>query len=209
VHAAPMGKARRPNAAGLYHLAVRSSTPDFLFRDGVDRLALIGQVERVTMDTDWTCAAVCVMGTHYHLIVDAGQGVLPLAMQRINWAYAVGHNKRHKRRGHRVGCPYLAIPITSDGHLLACYRYVVRNPVEAGLCQKPEDWPWSSYASTVRKSSAFPFVDASLVLDVLEPAGGRAAIERLRGLVGTPEINYADALPVAFKSGSHAQVPGT
>jgi putative transposase len=194
-----MGKAPRPTAAGVYHLAVRSSTPDLLFRDGADRLGLIGQVERVTLDTDWTCVAICVMGTHYHLLVDAAEKVIPLAMQRINWAYAVTHNKRHGRRGHRVGCRYMSIPIVTDEHLLACYRYIVRNPVEEGLCRRPEDWPWSSYASTLGQSSAFPFVDSSLVLNLLEPAGGEAAIERLRGLVDPPLVNYSSAIPVAFQ----------
>jgi len=194
-----MGKAKRPTAAGAYHLAVRSSTPDLLFRDGKDRLALIGQVERVTLDTDWTCVAACLMGTHYHLLVDAAEKVIPLAMQRINWAYAVAHNKRHGRRGHRVGCRYMSIPIMTDEHLLACYRYIVRNPVQEGLCRRPEDWPWSSHASTLGQSSAFPFVDSSLVLNLLEPAGGEAAIERLRGLVDTPSVDYSSAIPVAFQ----------
>jgi putative transposase len=194
-----MGKEKRLTAAGVYHLAVRSSTPDLLFRDGNDRLALMSQVERVTLDTDWTCVAVCLMGTHYHLLVDAAEKVIPLAMQRINWAYAVTHNKRHGRRGHRVGCRYLSIPIVTDEHLLACYRYIVRNPVEEGLCRRPEDWPWSSYASTLGQSSAFPFVDGSLVLDLLEPAGGEAAIERLRGLVDTPSVDYSSSVPVAFQ----------
>jgi REP element-mobilizing transposase RayT len=195
----PMGKAKRLRAAGVYHLAVRSSTPDLLFRDGQDRLALIGQLERVTLDTDWTCIAVCLMGTHYHLLVEAGENVVPLAMQRINWAYAVAHNKRHRRRGHRVGGPYMSIPIVTDDHLVACYRYIVRNPVEEGLCRGPENWPWSSYASTLGDSSVFPFVDSSLVLDVLDPAGGASAIQRLRGLVETPSVNYSSAIPVAFQ----------
>ena len=139
----------------------RSSTPDLLFRDGADCLSMIGQIERVTLDTDWTCLAVCLMGTHYHLIVDADDHVLADAMKRINWAYAVGHNKRHGRRGHRSACKYVSIPIESDGYLLGCYRYVVRNPVEAGLRDRPEAWPWSSYAATIELSSAFSFVDAT------------------------------------------------
>jgi hypothetical protein len=67
-----MGNAPRPTAAGLYHLATRSSTPDLLFRDGADRLSMIGQIERITLDTDWTCIAAVLMGTHFHLMVDAG-----------------------------------------------------------------------------------------------------------------------------------------
>ena len=120
-----MGNALRQTAAGVYHLATRSSTPDFLFRDAADRLSLIGQLERVTLDTDWTCVAACLMGTHYHLLVDAGANVLPDAMKRINWAYAVNHNQRHGRRGHRVGSRYLSIDVDggrASARLLSIHR---------------------------------------------------------------------------------------
>jgi putative transposase len=186
----------------------RSSTPDLLFRDGADCLSMIGQIERVTLDTDWTCLAVCLMGTHYHLVVDAGDHVLAGAMKRINWAYAVGHNKRHGRRGHRLGCKYVSIPIESEGYLLGCYRYVVRNPVEAGLCDRPEAWPWSSYAATIELSSAFSFVDATLVLSLLD-SDHETAIERLRGLVENPLSPYGQDLPVAVRPAPRDDVSDT
>jgi putative transposase len=193
-----MGNALRQTAPGVYHLATRSSTPDFLFRDAADRLTLIGQLERVTLDTDWTCIAACLMGTHYHLLVDAGENVLPDAMKRINWAYAVSHNARHGRRGHRVGARYLSIEIENDDHLIACYRYIAWNPVEAGLCPSPEDWPWSSYGTTVGLPGPFPFVDASLVLGVLDPERD-AALDALHAIVRKPDPAYRESLPVAFR----------
>jgi REP element-mobilizing transposase RayT len=194
-----MGNELRQTAAGIYHLATRSSTPDFLFRDSADRVSLIGQLERITLDTDWTCVAACLMGTHYHLLVDADENVLPDAMKRINWAYATNHNKRHDRRGHRVGGRYRSVTVADEDHLLRCYRYIAWNPVEAGLCPSPEDWPWSSYGTTIGLPGPFPFVDATLVLDVIDPDPDRA-IEELRRLVNTPEPSYFESLPVAFRS---------
>jgi len=193
----PLGNAPRQTAPGLYHLAARSSTPDFLFRDAADRLSLIGQLERITLDTDWTCIAACLLGTHYHLLVDAAENVLPDAMKRINWAYAFNHNQRHGRRGHRVGGRYLSVVVETDKHLLGCYRYIAWNPVEAGLCPSPEDWPWSSYGTTIGLPGPFPFVDATLVLDVLDP-NHDVAIEELQRLVRTPDPSYGEGLPPAF-----------
>lgn len=171
----------RPRAPGLYHLTVRSTTPDPLFRDGFDRLELISQLARTTAQINWTCIAVCLMTTHYHLVVDAGEGVLPEAMKRINWPYAMAFNKRHGRRGHAVGGKYASIPILDEGHLLNAYRYVVRNPVKAGLCAGPEEWPWSSYAATIGHTDGFSFVDASIVLETFDAPVTEIAIERLRG----------------------------
>jgi REP element-mobilizing transposase RayT len=189
-------------------LAVRSSTPDLFFQDGADCLSLISQLERISIDTDWTCIAACLMGTHYHLIVDAADNVLAGAMKRINWAYAVNHNKRHGRRGHRVGCKYLSVAITTEEQLVTCYRYVVRNPVEKHLCERPEVWPWSSYATTIGLSSAFPFVDASIVLDWFDQ-DHEVAIERLRGFVEPPPVDYEQALPAGLRSSPHDTVSDT
>lgn len=38
----------------------------------------------------------------------------------------------------------LAEPILNYSHYLNTYKYIYRNPVEAGLCKKPEDYPYSS-----------------------------------------------------------------
>lgn len=174
----------RPTAAGLYHLAVRSTIPDPFFRDGFDRIAFVSELARTCRQVKWTCVAVCLMGTHYHLIVDADEGVLPVAMKRLNWSYAVAFNKRHGRRGHLVGGKYLSIAIVDERQLLNTYRYVVRNPVKAGQYKRPQDSPWSSYAVTIGVAEGFSFVDASCILECFGGAHD-VAVERLRGFVET------------------------
>ena len=54
--------------------------------------------------------------------------------------------------------------IERDRYLLALCRYVALNPVRAGLCERPEDWEWSSYAPTLGLRPLRPFVAASSVL---------------------------------------------
>jgi hypothetical protein len=56
------------------------------------------------------------------------------------------------------------VPIVDDRHLLTVYRYIVRNPVEAGLCAHPLDWTWSSYPAAAGRGGRFEFVDASLLI---------------------------------------------
>jgi hypothetical protein len=89
-------------------------------------------------------------------------------------------NRRHGRRGHTVGGKYKSIPIADEQHLLNAYRYVVRNPVKEGLCARPQEWPWSSYAATIGLAEGFSFVDAAVVLETFE-APTEVAVERLRG----------------------------
>ena len=66
-------------------------------------------------------------------------------MQLLNGRYARRFNLRHERVGHVFQGPYSATPTTRDEHLLEACRSIVLNPVRAGLCEHPADWPWSSY----------------------------------------------------------------
>jgi hypothetical protein len=55
---------------------------------------------------------------------------------------------------------------------------VARNPVGAGLVERPEDWRWSSYGTTIGASEMFGFVDAREVLGEF----GTSRSAQVRGL---------------------------
>jgi hypothetical protein len=121
---------------------------------------------------------VAELTTHVHLILHVPDRSLPLGMQWLNSAYSRHFNDRHDRVGQFVKGRYGSRRIRSASDLLATYVYVVLNPVEAGLCPRPEDWRWSSYATTLGITADFPFADASVVI---AEAGGTA--DALRKLV--------------------------
>jgi hypothetical protein len=85
-------------------------------------------------------------------------------MQRLNFLHAVRFNARHLRRGHVFGARYDERRLADDSYLLTAYKYVVWNPVEAGLVDRPEDWRWSSYAAAIGVREDLSFVDPSRVL---------------------------------------------
>jgi REP element-mobilizing transposase RayT len=170
-----MARALRDIGAGFFHVythcvwAARAH-----FRDDVDRSTFLRELGRVTKDVEWTCIGFCLMPSHYHLIVRVEHGVLPRAMQSLNWRYAIEFNLRHAMRGHAQFARYGARRIKDEADLVGCYRYVMRNPVEAGLCLTPAEWPWSSYAGTIGLAPSSSFVDDALLLaafgDVYEHA---------------------------------------
>ena len=150
----------RDRAAGLFHVFTRCvyASPA-LYRDDIDRLEFLRHLARTTARSGWSCIAFCLMTTHYHLVVEVADDVLPKAMHSLNLAYAKAFNLRHGLRGRVQFRPYGASRIRADGDLLTRYRYVVRNPVRAGLCDRAEDWLWSSFAGTVGLADPHPFVD--------------------------------------------------
>jgi hypothetical protein len=71
------------------------------------------------------------------------------AMHHLNGSYARWFNRRHGYQGHLFQRRFHAAAIESDWHLLEACRYVVLNPVRAGLASRPSEWAWSSYRATV------------------------------------------------------------
>ena len=156
----------RDTAAGRFHVfthCVWAATA--LFRDEIDRLNFLRHLGRVSAKARWKCIAFCLMTTHYHLIVDVDDDVLPIAMHALNLGYARDFNRRHALRGHVQFRRYGSKRIKTGIQLLDTFAYVVRNPVEAKLCATPGEWPWSSYPGTIGLCKAHSFVDSDPILE--------------------------------------------
>lgn len=173
-----MGNALRDTAAGIFHVYTHCVySASALYRDDIDRLNALRHLGRVSAKPGFDCLAYVLMGTHYHLLAAVAEGVLPKAMHSFNLGYARDFNRRHGLKGHVQSEPYGARRVLSNSSLLARFRYVARNPVRAGLCRSPEEWPWSSFAGTAGLGERSTFVADELILGLVdEPADLRALV---------------------------------
>jgi len=136
-------RARSELPNGVYHVTNRGTDERPIYLDDIDRKTFLTLLGSVVVRHDWTCHAFCLMTTHYHLIVETDQPNLSRGMRRLNGGYAKSFNQRHDRRGHVFGGRYSVYVIDRDDHLEASCLYMLENPVRAGLCEKPSEWPWS------------------------------------------------------------------
>lgn len=136
-------------AGGTYHITARGNERKPIYRDDTDRRTFLGTLGQVIARFDWRCLGYCLMGNHYHLLAETPQPNLARGMRHLNGVYAQRFNRRHRRSGHLMQGRYGAVLIERGEHLFSAVRYVVRNPVRAGLCTRPQDWPWSSYRGMV------------------------------------------------------------
>jgi REP-associated tyrosine transposase len=176
---------RRPRVhvpGSFHHLTAHGVDSRPLFEDDEDRWRFLGILSDVTREIDWRFLAFCLMTTHYHLIVQEREKPLSQAMRLLNGRYVVAFNKRHGRIGHLLNGRYRDTPIKDDAHLLAAVRYVALNPVNGGLCSRPEDWPWSSYRELIGASRPSSFVSAAWLLALFSPQVEQA-VERVRVFV--------------------------
>src|SRR3989337_2267406 len=138
----------------LYHVTARGDRREAIFEDDPDRRAFLLILEQVITQFNWPCHAWGLMDNHYPLLIQTPDGNLSKGMRQLNGVYTQASNRRHRRVGHLFQGRYKAILVDRDAYWLEVNRYVVLNPVRAGMVKQPGDWRWSSFNATVGVQSA-------------------------------------------------------
>jgi REP element-mobilizing transposase RayT len=88
--------------------------------------------------------AWCVMSNHVHVLLKP-RGELEDVTQRIKGTTSFKINGLQDKRG-RVFWQDESYDhwVRDEAEMFRIIEYIENNPVAAGLCQRPEDWPWSS-----------------------------------------------------------------
>ena len=135
---------------GVSHVTQRATDHEIFFADSVDRTGFDRLLELTVTRYEWTLHAFCQLTNHVHLLIQTPKPTLSRGMQFLFGQYVAEFNIRHGRRGHLVQGRYKTVLVETQEHFLECLRYFAMNPVAAGLCDRPEDWPWSSYGGDGR-----------------------------------------------------------
>lgn len=132
----------------LYHITSRGNAWIDIFYDKKDREFFLELLEDLHTRFGFLIYAYCLMSNHYHLLIETPHANLVDGMRRLNGLYTQRFNKRHKRIGHLLQGRYKAFVIEKESYLLEVCRYIVLNPLQAGLVKHIGEWQWSSYRST-------------------------------------------------------------
>ena len=143
-------------ADALYHVTSRGNGRQEIFHNDQDNRKFLELLGRTVERYRWICHAFCLMVNHYHLIIETPGANLSKGMHHLNANYCQAHHKRYGAVGHLFQGRFKAIVVDREGYLLELARYVVLNPVRAGLAARPEDWAWSSYRSTMGLPTSTP-----------------------------------------------------
>ncbi|HET9673836.1 MAG TPA: transposase [Gaiellaceae bacterium] len=128
---------------GFFHVTARGVDGAAIVRDPSDCRLYVHLLALTIARHHWECHAYCLMPNHVHAVVDATQQDLSAGVQYLHGTYALAFNRRHRRTGHLFGARFASWIVETERHLVNACRYVYLNPVRAGLCARPEDWPWS------------------------------------------------------------------
>lgn len=149
----------------------------FYLVDDTDRQLLLDAVERATPRWDWQWLSYAAMSSHLHYAHVAGEVSPDRFFRSAHTRFA---QRYHRRRGRKtLGHVFANRPDIYHVRTLDLLRLVAyhhRNPVEAGVVERPSQSTWTSHRAYLRLDPAPPWLDVERALDMLgfrDTAAGR------------------------------------
>ncbi len=183
----------------LYHVTSRGNRRTSIYLDDHDRRTWLDILREVCARNNFIVHAYCQMTDHFHLMVETVDGNLARGMRQLNANYAQRLNRKHELVGHVLQGRYKAILVQKESYLLELARYIVLNPVRAGITASPDAWEWSSYNATLGSVRAPEWLATTWLRSQFDAndASARRAYQQfvLEGIgVGSPLSNACAAL---------------
>ena len=148
----------------LYHVTSRGNARAPIFLEDCDRRLILRILSDVVARYRWVCHAYCLMTNHFHLLIETPEANLSRGMRQLDGLYTQRFNRAHERVGHILQGRFGAVLVERDAHLLELARYVVLNPVRAGLVATAEAYPWSSLRATIGLAPAPEWLSTGALL---------------------------------------------
>ncbi len=157
----------------IYHVTIRGNDRRKIFFDDRDRQRFLDCLADCVEAHDIRLYMFCLMSNHVQLMLETPAGNLSDFMHRLQTAYSVYFNRRHKRSGHLFQGRFGARVVRGETYILRLSRYIHLNPVATRAAKK---FPlreridtlrknrWSSYRSYIGRSAPLAFVDYTPML---------------------------------------------
>lgn len=136
--------ARKVSESGIYHIMLRGINRQAVFLDEEDNQHFLEVLQLCREISGFRLYGYCLMGNHVHLLLQTGKEPLDLVMKRLCTRFVVWYNAKYSRVGHLFQDRYKSEPIDDDAYFLTVLRYILYNPVKAGICDDPGAYALSS-----------------------------------------------------------------
>jgi REP element-mobilizing transposase RayT len=146
-------RARQLAESGIYHVMLRGVNRDALFLETGDYERFLQTLRVATEASGCHVLAYCLMTNHVHLVLRTTQEPISAVIKRLGVSYSGWFNRKYGRVGHLFQDRFRSQAVEDDSYFVTLLRYVWNNPVEAGLVDRPEKYPWSSHRHLGHASS--------------------------------------------------------
>ena len=129
-----------------YHILNRGNLKQNIFFERENYLFFLRRLRKAVLKFGSEIVCYCLLPNHFHLLMkETSLYSISKVMHSVQTAYAKAINKRYERSGHLYQGSYKHIHINMEDYLLYLSRYIHRNPIEATLVNKAEEWEFSSF----------------------------------------------------------------
>lgn len=172
-------KLRIEYEGAFYHVINRGNYRSWIFETAGARASFLDCLKQVCESQGWRLHAWCLMGNHYHLLIETPKPNLVWGMKWLQSTFANRFNRFRKANGHVFQGRYKALLLDNDALKAVCH-YIHLNPVRAGIVEPRElqKYTDSSFHQLWYPNRRWAFVDYETCLksagDLADKPRGRA-----------------------------------
>lgn len=138
-----MRKPRELKDGARYHVTARANRREMILDSVAMKKLFLSIVRRAKARYDFRLENFCIMGNHFHFLIQPGQGEsLSAIMQWILSVFAMAYNRIHGLTGHVWGCRFFSRIVINLRALLEVFEYIDTNPIRAGQVEDRRQWRW-------------------------------------------------------------------
>ena len=154
---------RTKSKSNIYHIIMRGINRQAIFEDIEDREKFIQTLQKYKDICQFKLYAYCLMDNHLHLLLMVDKEPLETVIRRICGSYVLGYNNKYDRVGNLFQDRFKSEPVENDKYFVTALRYIIQNPVKAGMVTKIEDYQWTNYTDYIKQSN---MTDTDFAIDI-------------------------------------------
>ena len=143
-------QARKLSNTNIYHVMIRGINRQTIFESEEDKNVFLSELGRCKEISGFKLYAFCLMSNHVHLLLEVQEEPLSMVLRRIGVRYAGWYNRKYDRVGHLFQDRFRSENVETEQYFLTALRYIIQNPMKAGLEKCPGTYRWSSYLAYVK-----------------------------------------------------------
>jgi REP element-mobilizing transposase RayT len=175
--------ARKKSGSNIYHVMIRGINRQNIFEEDDDRLCFMKILSHCKEISGFRLYAFVLMSNHIHLLIEPAGEPLNTVLTRIETRYAMWYNRKYLRTGYLFQNRYRSEAVETDQYFKTVLRYILQNPMKAGMESRPGTYRWSSYLAYEKGIGAI--TDTQYTLDLF---GNRETLMAFLGLDNDDEV---------------------
>ena len=156
--------ARKKSISNIYHVMIRGINRQNIFEEDEDRICFMKILDYCKKISGFRLYAFVLMTNHVHLLIEPSGETLNTVFSRIETRYAMWFNKKYQRVGYMFQDRFRSEAVETEQYFMTVLRYILQNPMKAGMESHPGNYRWSSYLAYEKGKGAVTDIQYALDL---------------------------------------------